>query len=267
MSAAPSVARAGKPRLRVALIADFREENWPSMDRVATTLYERVTANHRDTIALELIRPPFVRRFSRIRARGTKAYQADRVLNRLVDYPRVLRRVRGHFDIFHIVDHSYAHLVHHLPAARTLVTCHDLDAFRCLIEPRREPRGIPFRLMTRWSLSGLRRARLIVANSRTTLAELLRFGIAPPDRLNVIAFGVADVFSPAPDHAADEECLRLLGPRDPSRLAMLHVGLPIPRKRLDRLLRIVAAVAQRRPVSLIRVGGALSPEDHALAVQ
>ena len=34
------------------------------------------------------------------------------------------------FDLFHIVDHSYAHLATHLPAGRALISCHDLDAFR-----------------------------------------------------------------------------------------------------------------------------------------
>ena len=64
------------------------------------------------------------------------------------------------FDLFHIVDHSYAHLVHALPAGRTLVTCHDLDTFRSSSSPSDEPRSPPFRSMTRRILAGLRgRAR------------------------------------------------------------------------------------------------------------
>ena len=38
------------------------------------------------------------------------------------------RAARRDFDVFHIVDHSYAHLVRVLPADRTVVTCNDIDA-------------------------------------------------------------------------------------------------------------------------------------------
>ena len=67
---------------------------------------------------------------------------ADRVLNRMVLYPRRVRRaVRGRFDIYHVVDHSYAQLVLALPPHSTIVTCHDIDTFRCLVEPDGTCRG------------------------------------------------------------------------------------------------------------------------------
>ena len=49
-------------------------------------------------------------------------YTADRFVNRLWHYPRRLARLRGDFDVFHIVDHSYSQLVHvvqmrHAPGA------------------------------------------------------------------------------------------------------------------------------------------------------
>ena len=47
---------------------------------------------------------------------------ADRILNRVWDYPRWLRSRAGDFDLFHIIDHSYAHLATRLPAGRSLVT-------------------------------------------------------------------------------------------------------------------------------------------------
>src|SRR5213079_1224597 len=64
----------------------------------------------------------------------------DRMAARLLHYPRALKRLAGRFDVYHVVDHSYAHLVHALPADRTLVTCHDLDAFRSILEPSEERR-------------------------------------------------------------------------------------------------------------------------------
>jgi len=83
------------------------------------------------------------------RANAKWRFNADRLLNRFWDYPRWLRpRVRD-FDLFHLVDQSYSQLVHELPAHRTVVTCHDLDTFRSVFEPDKEPRSMVFRAMSR----------------------------------------------------------------------------------------------------------------------
>ena len=62
------------------------------------------------------IQPAFVRRLSRVRGeRGVRTrfdparFNIDRAFNRFFDYPRALRHLRGGFDVFHIVDHTYAH--------------------------------------------------------------------------------------------------------------------------------------------------------------
>jgi len=56
---------------------------------------------------------------------------------------------RAGLDLFHLVDQSYSQLVHELPAHRTVVTCHDLDTFRSVFEPDKEPRSMVFRAMSR----------------------------------------------------------------------------------------------------------------------
>jgi hypothetical protein len=117
-------------RLRLAVVCDYAEEGWPSMDLVGEMLCAELEARHSAALDVTRIRPPFVRRLSRAGA-GHAAHtrlNADRVLNRFFDYPRALRQLRGGFDVFHLVDHSYAHLVHELAGARAVVTCYDLDA-------------------------------------------------------------------------------------------------------------------------------------------
>ena len=91
-------------------------------------------------IAATRVCPPYRRRLTRwpvVRRLGP-ARNADRVLNRFWDYPRALRATagRGGFDLYHVVDHSYSQLVHVLPPGRSVVTCHDLDTFRCLLDSR-----------------------------------------------------------------------------------------------------------------------------------
>ena len=126
--------------LSVALCADFPEEQWPSMDRVANELVAQMQRGHADTIDLT----PYlsaVHEASDVDWSGAVPFSIDRALNRWWDYPRHVNRIAGGFDVFHVVDHSYAQLVHRLPAARTVVTCHDLDTFRSILRPEEEPRS------------------------------------------------------------------------------------------------------------------------------
>jgi glycosyltransferase involved in cell wall biosynthesis len=268
--ASPQVARPrahGRPR-RVAIVADYAEEHWPSMDRMAETLAERLAANHAAEVTPVLVRPPFHYRFTAPARTDGRALlvNADRLVNRFLDYPAALRGLRAEFDLFHIVDHSYAHLVHALPADRTCVTCHDLDTFRSVLEPEREPRGALFRMMTRRILSGLERAAMIACDSQATRDELLRWGIVEASRTTVIHAGVSAVFNPAPDAGADAEAARMLGAGDPSVIELLHVGAPVVRKRLDLLLRVISALRRWWPtLRLIRVGGPFTAEQQKLA--
>jgi len=94
-------------RLRVALLADYLEEGWPSMDLVAEMLLDRLNREHASTIDATLIRPPLRRRFSRVSDRSL-AFGVDRIAGRLWDYPRFAADLRDRFDLFHVVDHSYA---------------------------------------------------------------------------------------------------------------------------------------------------------------
>ena len=85
-----------------------------------------------------------------------------RYLDRHQRYARWLRRRTGvGFDVYHVIDHTYGHLVHELPANRTVVTCHDVDAFRCLFDPVSEPRSRAFQRMTQRVLLGLQRAAVV----------------------------------------------------------------------------------------------------------
>jgi glycosyltransferase involved in cell wall biosynthesis len=253
--------------LRVAVVADFLEEGWPSMDLVADMLVDRLRHEHGATVAPTLIRPAMTPRASGLpglRA-ARPAQRIDRLANRLWDYPRALRARARHFDLFHVVDHSYAQLVHELPADRTLVTCHDLDTFRSVLEPDREPRSALFRAMTRHILAGLRKAGHVACDTVATRDALIEKGGVAADRTSVVHNGPHPSCAPAAEAAADAEAGRLLGPRART-VDLLHVGSTIARKRIDVLLHVIAAVRSRyRDIRLVRVGGAFTAEQRALA--
>jgi glycosyltransferase involved in cell wall biosynthesis len=248
--------------LRVAVCADFREEGWPSMDRVADALMEYLARDHAETIEATLVAPPFRRRASRLLP-GHVALNIDRGLNRLVDYPRHVREIGARYDVFHVVDHSYSQLVHSLPASRTVVTCHDLDAFRAVLDPADENRSPPFKAMTRHILGGFTRAACIACDTAAVRAEVAT-RLAPGARLVVAPVGVDHVFSSTPDRDADVEAGRLI--RAPSgALEILHVGSTVARKRIATVLQTVARLARAVPeVHLVRVGGRFTPEQQRL---
>jgi glycosyltransferase involved in cell wall biosynthesis len=197
---------------------------------------------------------------------GRRWFNVDRILNRFWDYPRVLRGARGRYDVFHVVDHAYAQLVHHLPAERTVVTCHDLHTFDCLLDPERHPRSAPFRLMTRRVLDGLTKAGRVAFDTAAVRDEVLARGLVPAERTVVVPLGVQPGLSPNPDAAADAAAERLLGPDDRRWTYLMHVGGTFWRKRVDLVLRIFAAARESRPdLRLIRVGGRLTEEQQRLA--
>jgi glycosyltransferase involved in cell wall biosynthesis len=252
--------------LKVAVVADLLEEKWPSMDLVADMLVEHLRREHAGRIEPVLIRPPLRGRLLRVPgAREMRAaFSVDRFTNRLWDYPAVTRGLARSFDVFHIVDHSYAHLVHTLPPDRTLVTCHDLDTFRSILEPAHDVRSFMFRAMTRRIFAGLRSAGHVACDTEATRDALVARGGFDPARTSVVLNGPHPSCTPAAEPAADVEAARLLGPAGRTT-ELLHVGSTIARKRIDVLLRVVAAVRrERQDVRLVRVGGPFTAEQRTL---
>jgi glycosyltransferase involved in cell wall biosynthesis len=251
--------------LRIALLADYAEEGWPSMDLVAEMLAARVPAVLPAQSTLHMLRPSMRRRFSK--QRSGQGWTVDRLINRFFDYPRYLRRQRKRFDLFHLTDHSYSQLVHELPPGRTVVTCHDLDTFRCLWEPSGGVRGRAFQIMTRRILSGMQKAAHVCCDSEATRAEMLERKLIPPEQTSVVRLGLRPDFTAAEDAVAEARVERLLKSKAGSTIDLLHVGSTIPRKRIDVLLKVFARIKKEVEPSarLLRVGGAFTAEQRALA--
>lgn len=247
---APGTGGGSRPP-RVAVVADLCEEGWHSMDLLAEMLLAQLAApgpvSIRRRIEVAQLRPAMTRRLTRLPGLrcARSAETVDRIVNRHRDYPRWLRSHRHDFDLFHIVDHSYAHLALVLPPDRAVVSCHDLDAFGSA-NRRSSLRGRVTRELSRRLAAGLARAARIVCGSEATREELLARGLVDADRVDrvrVIPNGVHPTCSPRADARADAEATALLGPPDPDRPELLHVGSAVPRKRIDVLLRILAGLA------------------------
>lgn len=243
--------------LRIGLVCDLLEERWPSMDLVAEMLLARIPGASNHEVEVTRLRATGAR-WSAAAARlsGTRVLvNANRYADRHLRYPRWLRAHRGHYDVYHVVDHTYAHLVHALPAERTIVTCHDIDAFRTLVDGDGVPRSAMFRRMTERILAGLQRAALVTCDSAATRDALVEHRLRT-GRLEVVPLGVDSIFAraPAASHAPT------------TRVTLLHVGSTVPRKRIDRLLRVFAGVRNAgMDAELVRVGGPFTAAQVKLA--
>ncbi len=233
--------------LRLGVVRDYRAENWPSMDLCADALL----AHFPEEIEAVELSPTFRRYLGRWQPRGRWAFNADRFWNRYVVLPRLVRRLSCRVDAVHIVDHSYAHLVHAVPSGRAGVYCHDIDIFRCLLPFTEEvpPRRFLLAPLARWILAGLQRAALVFTNSHQTARELRDRRWIPPDRLHVVPLGVAPEYMEI--HWENKSFMQY-----EDQPYILHVGSTIARKRIDVLLDVFAQVRQRwNNLRLIQVGG------------
>jgi hypothetical protein len=236
----------------LGVLCDYPEEGWPSMDLCAEMLIRHL--GEHGTVRPARVCPSFRRLTTGLPILGRRdaASNADRLLNRFILFPRYARRSAPRFDLFHVVDHTYAQLVHALPAGRTGVYCHDLDAFRCLLDTAADPRPRWFRALARRILTGLQKAAVVFHSTTAVGEQINRAGLVPPDRL---------VLAPMGSHPSSAPTRRALGRAPLARRLgggpwVLHVGSCIPRKRIDVLLDVFAGLRRAVPgVRLVKVGG------------
>ncbi len=244
--------------VRLAVLQDPPDEGAPSMDLAGEGLLGGLAA-WPDQVAPTGLRPAMPRLARAVPGVGGRhaALNADRVVARFGIAEALALRIRRSYDLFHVVDHVYAHLVRALPAGRTGVYCHDLDAFRTVLEPSRHPAPAWFRLMTRATLGGVERAAVVFHSTLAVREELVAHDVVDPARLVWAPYGVSDEFGlePLPEDRSAAVLAGLGG-----RPYLLHVGSALPRKRLDVLIDIFAAARREYPdLRLVQQGANLTP--------
>lgn len=245
-----------KKQPRLAIICDYLEENWASMDLCAQMLIQHMSNLDSPFIEPVQICPKFNRRLQRVPGIGQKhfAYNTDRLINRFWDYPEYLKHKvkQQNFDFYHIADHSYAQLAHVLPPERTGVFCHDIDAFRSLVEPHQEVRPGWYQAMSHRILRGLQSCAVIFHSTTAVRKQIESYQLVESSRLVHAPYGIAAEFSLIPEnHFISQELEQLM--RKPF---ILHVGSCIPRKRIDLLLNVFSQIKFSHPdFHLVKVGG------------
>lgn len=245
-----------KPPTPVQLVRGLQDPGRPSMRRFGHELERALTSS--PGVRLEpsvVVAPLGVGRF-------------DPYLARYVRLPaaavRARTRRRAEPAVFHLTDHSDAHLAAITPPSRTVITCHDLILLRARegaagFTP--SPRSIA---RFAWSTSFLRRAARVVCGSEATRSDVVRLRGLAPERVTVVPYGVGEQFRPL-GQTERERARARLGLRGP---AILHVDSGQRYKNVTGALRVLARVRRQGvPATLVRIGPPLRPAERTLATE
>ncbi len=188
---------------------------------------------------------------------------AENVFDSFVRYPLSIRRAtRGWVSVYHIIDQWYGHLAAFLPRQRTVVSCQDLilAKYHELDTDHRPSRRDRVRFAANIHL--LDRVAHVVASTHAVKSDLIRLQGVPPERISVVAKGVAPQMRPL-DRSRVE--LRATVPGTPGPI-ILHVSTGWPYKNVAGTLQVLAALRERGLApTLLRVGTPLTKSDLALA--
>lgn len=156
-------------------------------------------------------------------------------------------------DIFHITDHSYAHLTHFLDAGKTVVTFHDAIWLKTSGGKFTGRSDSSRTFVQRLNLSGLRKAARIICDSEYGKKNLLSVLGYPEDRVRVIYPGLHPFFERAPE----KKIARMSGPEK----YILHVGHTGSYKNIPALFQVIKILkSSKQNVKLVKAGAAFTDE-------
>jgi glycosyltransferase involved in cell wall biosynthesis len=245
--------------MKLGIVCDYLEEGWISMDICAQMLIDRSAQQTDSDIQPVQIRPSFQWRLKTWEQHVPKYFNSNRFINRFIDYPRYLKPRATDCDLFHVADHSYAHLVSSLPAKKTGVYCADLDAFESILEPAKYPRSWAYRRLAQHILTGMQTAAIVFCPTEEIRRQIEYYQLIDPAKLIVAPPGVSVEYQTDP--LPIDLTIIALQEHLQGNPFILHVGSCIPRKRIDVLLATFAKLRTEIPeLHLVKVGGDWSVE-------
>jgi glycosyltransferase involved in cell wall biosynthesis len=178
--------------------------------------------------------------------RGTRStrVRAQKTYERFWRFPQQVSQESA--DIYHIVDHSDAHIVRWLKKAGkpVVVTCHDLIN---LVYPENLKGSVrlPFisDYMNRYSIGGMQLADAVVAVSQETSKNIRKILDIEAARINVIPNAVDSLFQPLPE--TDRKAFRHELNISDNTICLLNVGGNHPRKNVIAALQALKQLRQQ----------------------
>jgi glycosyltransferase involved in cell wall biosynthesis len=173
---------------------------------------------------------------------------------RLWRHPHAVQRLEG--DIFHIIDHSNAHVAYWLrqKGCKVVATCHDLVQF-VYPEILKDQARFPAFSMASWKYSaqGMKYADRVIAVSSNTAKDVAQMLAIPLDRIDVVPNGVEPYFRPLP--STEVAVIRQQYEGSAETFCLLNVGSTHQRKNIPTILKALVMLRERGvAVKLWKIG-------------
>ncbi len=165
-------------------------------------------------------------------------------------------------DIFHIIDHSNAHVAYWLKKKKrnVVVTCHDLVQFICP-EILNDQSRFPALSLASWkySVRGMQDADRVIAVSTNTAQDVTKMLPIAQEKVVVVSNGVEKEFYQLP--ANEVQDTRNNYESLPGTFCLLNVGTNHQRKNITNILKALVLLRDREiPIKLWKVGSEFSTE-------
>jgi glycosyltransferase involved in cell wall biosynthesis len=228
-----------------------------SMDVYADNLVAELKELRPDWEILEIAPEPWSKNLENLWRTGNPI---RKYYERFYHHPKAVKEVNA--DLFHIIDHSDAHIAYGLKkiGKPVVVTCHDLVQFIYPEIMKNQARFPAFSLAVwQYCVKGITLADRTIAVSSNTAKDVAHWLNVTPDKIAVVPNGVDTVFNVLDKKAVAD--WKQQHTKSPDEICLLHVGSNQQRKNIETVLKVIKAIAdQDISVRLWKVGGDLYPE-------
>ena len=241
-------------KLKILLISNYLPDGQQSMLQFANMLEVGVRVLGYD---VKLIRPEPV--FGRIKSSFRGFWKWLAYIDKYIIFPYKLRKEARWADIVHICDHSNSVYLSYLKNISSIVTCHDVLAIRGGFGEQTDcPASLTGKILQRWILRELSRARLVVCDSAYTRDDLLRLmNYKEPNRIRLIRLAPNYPYRILKEEEAMSR-LKALPEIIVKKPYILHVGSSLRRKNREGILRVLARIKDKWSGQLVFAGEPLT---------
>ncbi len=173
--------------MRINYLANFKEDRRLSMDNYVDDLFDYQTKNTKFEINKFI---PKINSIYRILPELWMLRAA-----RYISYSNLIKRL-PHYDITHVIDHSYAHLVKNIKSKVKILTVHDLIPI--IFEQQKikdiynleTNKNLNKKYLFRYSLKFFKYYDKIITPSSNTKKDILKFTDCPEHKLHVLHLNI-----------------------------------------------------------------------------
>lgn len=204
--------------MKILLVGNYAVDRQESMLRFSEMLEDGLKKRGHE---VHLVQPPIV--LGQWAADNSPLKKWLGYIDKLLLFPRQLRRQAMWADIVHICDHSNAVYSTTISNRPSLVTCHDLLAIRSALgEFPENSTGWSGRIYQRLIRRGLQKSPIIICDSNATWSDVVRLIGKDQNELSVVYLSLNYPYSPMDKHTA-AQFLTKLG-LSQNQDFLLHVG-------------------------------------------